>query len=97
MTFDLISDLHLETWDEDLNLSGQATSPVCVVAGDIARDHILVKKFLKHLSECYAAVFYIDGNDEHRFQLGDLGASYSKLNYLGVQNTHQLSWLSTAL
>ena len=80
MTFDLISDLHLETWDEELNLSGQATSPVCVVAGDISRDHTLVKKFLKHVSECYAAVFYIDGNDEHRFQLGDLGASYSKLN-----------------
>jgi predicted phosphohydrolase len=80
MTFDLISDLHLETWDEELNFSGQATSPVCVVAGDISRDHTLVKKFLKHVSECYAAVFYIDGNDEHRFQLGDLGASYSKLN-----------------
>ena len=80
MTFDLISDLHLESWNEELNFSGQATSPVCVVAGDVARDHTLVKKFLKHLSECYAAVFYIDGNDEHRFQLGDLGASYSKLN-----------------
>ncbi len=80
MTFDLISDLHLESWNEELNFSGQATSPVCVVAGDVARDHVLVKKFLKHLSECYAAVFYIDGNDEHRFQLGDLGASYSKLN-----------------
>jgi predicted phosphodiesterase len=80
MTFDLISDLHLETWDEELNFSGQATSPVCVVAGDIARDHARVRKFLKHVSECYAAVFYIDGNDEHRFQLGDLGASYLKLN-----------------
>jgi UDP-2,3-diacylglucosamine pyrophosphatase LpxH len=80
MTFDLISDLHLETWSEELNFLGQATSPVCVVAGDIARDHAAVKKFLKHLSECYAAVFYIDGNDEHRFQLSDLGASYAKLN-----------------
>ena len=80
MAFDLISDLHLETWDEELDFSGQATSPVCVVAGDIARDHAVIKKFLKHLSDCYAAVFYIDGNDEHRFQLGDLGGSYSRLN-----------------
>jgi hypothetical protein len=82
MAFDLISDLHLETWTEELDFLGQATSPVCVVAGDIARDHLLVKKFLKHLSTCYAAVFYIDGNDEHRFQLGDLGASYAKLNQI---------------
>ena len=47
MAFDLISDLHLETWDDELNFSGQATSPVCVVAGDISRDHATVKKFLK--------------------------------------------------
>jgi len=80
MTFDLISDLHLETWSELINFSGLATSPVCVVAGDVARDHVQVKKLLRHLSDCYAAVFYIDGNDEHRFQLGDLGASYTKLN-----------------
>jgi UDP-2,3-diacylglucosamine pyrophosphatase LpxH len=79
MTFDLISDLHLETWDDELNFSGQATSPVCVVAGDISRDHATVKKFLKHLSDCYAAVFYIDGNDEHRFRLGELGDSYLSL------------------
>jgi len=80
MAFDLISDLHLETWDEQLNFSGQATSPVCVVAGDVSRDHALVKKFLKHLSDSYAAVFYIDGNDEHRYQLNDLDASYLELN-----------------
>jgi UDP-2,3-diacylglucosamine pyrophosphatase LpxH len=80
MTFDLISDLHLETWSEPLDFTGIATSPVCVVAGDVSRDHAQVKKFLRHLSDCYAAVFYIDGNDEHRFQLNDLGASYAKLN-----------------
>lgn len=80
MTFDLISDLHLETWPEEIDFSGQATSPVCVVAGDVARDHGLVKKFIKHLSNCYAAVFYIDGNDEHRLQLDNLDASYARLN-----------------
>ena len=46
IAFDLISDLHLETWDKPLNFSGQATSPVCVVAGDISRDITQVKKFL---------------------------------------------------
>lgn len=80
MSFDLISDLHLETWDDQLNFTGQATSPVCVVAGDIARDHTIVRSFLKHLSTCYAAVFYVDGNDEHRYQLNDLGNSYKMLD-----------------
>ena len=80
MTFDLISDLHLESWDQPLDFTGLATSPVCVVAGDVARDPTLVRKFLKHLSDCYAAVFYIDGNDEHRFRMDDLDASYQELN-----------------
>ena len=35
--FDLISDLHVETWDS-FDWTGQATSPYCVVAGDVARD-----------------------------------------------------------
>ena len=35
--FDLISDLHIETWP-DFDWTGQATSPYCVVAGDVARD-----------------------------------------------------------
>ena len=78
MAFDLISDLHLESWDEQLNFTGQATSPVCVVAGDISRDPVTVKKFLKHLSDCYAAVFYIDGNDEHRYYLENLDESYDE-------------------
>lgn len=80
VAFDLISDLHLETWDNRLDLSGLATAPVCVVAGDVARDPQQVRAFLKHLATCYAAVFYIDGNDEHRYQLNDLGASYTALN-----------------
>ena len=80
MTFDLISDLHLESWDQPLDFTGLATSPVCVVAGDVGRDPALVRKFLKHLSDCYAAVFYIDGNDEHRYRLDDIDASYQELN-----------------
>jgi len=64
--FDLISDLHVETWG-DFIWTGQATSPYCVVAGDIARDRNVVIDALKHLGQCYQAVFYVDGNDEHRY------------------------------
>ncbi len=76
--FDLISDLHVETWDR-FDWTDQPTSPYCVVAGDVSRDHELVGETLEHLSKCYAGVFYIDGNDEHRNHLEDLGASYRSL------------------
>lgn len=73
--FDLISDLHIETWP-DFDWTGQGTSPFCVVAGDIGRDRDTVIKTLKHLGTCYQAVFYIDGNDEHYYYLDNLSASY---------------------
>jgi hypothetical protein len=76
--FDLISDLHVETWDQ-FDWHHQATSPVCIVAGDIARDRDTVTRTLRHLGKCYQAVFYIDGNDEHYNYLEDLGSSYSDL------------------
>ena len=74
-SFDLISDLHVETWN-DFDWTGQATSPYCVIAGDIAQDLAQVKKILQHLSNCYQGIFYIDGNDEHRSQLNNLTQSY---------------------
>lgn len=79
LAFDLISDLHLETWTGEFDWTGQPTSPVCVVAGDISSDPRIVRNCLKHLSNCYAAVFYIDGNDEHRYRFHELGQSYQEL------------------
>ena len=78
--FDLISDLHVETWDS-FDWTGQATSPYCVVAGDVCRDRALLVDALTHLGQCYpGGVFYIDGNDEHRYQLEEIGTSYYELN-----------------
>lgn len=77
-SFDLISDLHVESWP-DFDWTDQATSPYCVVAGDVARDPELVADTLRHLGDCYAGVFYIDGNEEHRYGLTDLDASYKAL------------------
>jgi predicted phosphodiesterase len=76
--FDLISDLHVETWDH-FDWFGQATSPVCVVAGDVAQDRTTLLKTLQHLGKCYQAVFYIDGNDEHMPYIDDLQSSYTSL------------------
>jgi UDP-2,3-diacylglucosamine pyrophosphatase LpxH len=85
--FDLISDLHVETWDQ-FDWTGQSTSLYCVVAGDVSRDHDQVAKTLEHLSKCYVGVFYIDGNDEHRHSLEDLGGSYRSLKNAidGIEN-----------
>jgi hypothetical protein len=77
-SFDLISDLHIETWGE-FDWTAQATSPVCVVAGDICRDRKTLLKTLRHLGRCYRAVFYIDGNDEHMDFINHLDASYQDL------------------
>jgi predicted phosphodiesterase len=77
-SFDLISDLHIETW-QDFDLTNRATSPVCVVAGDVARDHESLRNTLQHLSRCYNTVFYIDGNEEHKNNWYDLDSNYSNI------------------
>ena len=72
ISFDLISDLHVETWPNPFDWTGMSTSIVAVVAGDISRDRDLAVKTLEHLCDCYKTVLYIDGNDEHRWTLDDL-------------------------
>jgi predicted phosphohydrolase len=87
MTFDLISDLHLGPTDT-FDWTGIATSPFCVVAGDISMDVEIVRDTLEHLGQCYQAVFYIDGNNEHRYSLDSLSDSYNILEeaVAGLEN-----------
>lgn len=77
-SFDLISDLHVETWPK-FDWSTQATSLYCVVVGDVSRDRSLLLETLRHLGRCYMGVFYIDGNDEHKNYSSNLGHSYRDL------------------
>lgn len=79
ISFDLISDLHLETWSDSIDFTGLATSPYCIIAGDVTRDRQSLVKALHHLGQCYQAVFYIDGNDEHCYGIEDLDLSYRTL------------------
>lgn len=81
MNFDLISDIHRETW-EYFDWGGQPTSQYCIVAGDVARDRTLVIDTLAQLSKVYTGVFYIDGNDEHKDYAEDLTSSYNELTEL---------------
>lgn len=77
-SFDLISDLHVESWDQ-FDWTDKPTSPYCVVAGDVARDRQLLVDTLRHLGTVYAGVFYIDGNEEHKNYYNDLEDSYQDL------------------
>ena len=80
LAFDLISDLHIGTWDGEFDWNGQATSPHCIVLGDVCEDRASLYKTLEHLGKCYQAVFYVDGNDEHADFLNDLGFSYEEMS-----------------
>ena len=62
LTFDLISDLHVDSWHEEFDWTGRATSPHALVLGDIAQDRDLLVHALTNLAQCYQAVFYVDGN-----------------------------------
>jgi hypothetical protein len=90
--FDLISDLHIETWP-NFDWTGQATAPYCIVAGDVARDRDVLIDALTHLGKCYpGGVFYIDGNEEHKDYYEDLGHSYSDL-YQQVSQIKNVAYL----
>lgn len=91
--FDLISDLHVDTWDESFSWEGKATSLYAVVAGDISRDRSDIRSVLYELSLHYKIVLFVDGNDEHRWNLEDLSNSYQTLkeDIRGIANN--VIWL----
>jgi len=68
MNFDLVSDLHIDSWSSDDQMSwvGLPTSLICVVAGDVSThpDQTLLE--LTKLSVVYKHIIFIDGNNEHR-------------------------------
>lgn len=90
LSFDLISDLHLV--DHDFDWFNTATSPVCVVAGDVTDDQSILVAFLKHLSGCYQQVLYIDGNSEHKHSLLDIDQSYRILKHK-ISNIRHVQYL----
>jgi hypothetical protein len=87
IAFDLISDLHVESWPS-FDWEHQATSPICVVAGDISRNINTVKKTLQHLGENYQLVLYIDGNEEHKDNFESIDDNYEtfKNEFADIKN-----------
>jgi len=76
--FDLFSDLHVDHW-ETADWSGQPTSLLAVVAGNISADLDRTVYELHCLSRNYRQVLYIDGVLEHS---DDFSAVHSNRNYL---------------
>ena len=90
--FDLISDLHVDTWDEQFSWEGKATSPYAVVAGDISRVRSELRPILKEISRHYLMTMFVDGNDEHRWTLDNLGDSYKTLKQ-DIGDIENFIWL----
>lgn len=86
-SFDLISDLHVETWPDTFTWDGMPTSPLCVVAGDIAKDRDCVIDVLGKLAQVYQTVVYIDGNEEHKYYMTEL--EDSRLHLASVLKKHK--------
>lgn len=81
LAFDLISDLHVESWDS-FDWSGQATSPICVIAGDIARDPTRFRDTVEHISKNYQVTMVIDGNEEHKYNWDGLTSNTDDMQEL---------------
>lgn len=90
--FDLISDLHVDTWNEQFTWEGKPTSPYAVVAGDISRDRKQLRPVLEEISKHYLMTMFVDGNDEHRWTLDNLGKSYKTLKQ-DIGDINNFIWL----
>lgn len=78
-SFDLISDLNVESWPRHLDLTHQATSPICVVAGNVSGDAATLRATLQHISSNYQATLFIDGISEHIDHCQDLASNYKTI------------------
>jgi len=96
MQFDLISDLHIDLWRDNIkDWRGLGTSLVCVVAGDVSKDTRLTASFVKHLCDSYKHVMFIDGNHEHKASYGDLARAQLDLEH-ALGSCDNLTYLADA-
>lgn len=77
--FDLISDLNVDAWPEALDWSYQATSPICIIAGNVSDDLAHTRAALAEIAQHYHFTVYIDGNLEHVRHGDRIGENYQDL------------------
>ena len=79
VTFDLISDLNII---HSLDWEGQPESLMCIIAGNISEDRIIINQTLEHLSNQYKHVFFVDGPKDHKWEMDNLPWSFIDLVHL---------------
>jgi len=89
--FDLISDLFLTNANQ-VKFNYKQSSPIAIVAGNVASDKEVLLEVLTNLSECYTHVFFIDGFFEHYGkwdriletveEIGEICEMFSNVTYL---------------
>ena len=65
MKIDYISDIHIDTWQDDLSWLSTRNSTKLIIAGDIADSIKDVEYGLRKISPLYEKIYYIDGNHEY--------------------------------
>jgi hypothetical protein len=78
ITFDVISDLHLDSLD-NFSWEGKSTSLFCIVAGNISAKRDVLFEFLDEIKDYYEGVFFVDGELEHEEYKDDFETSYRNL------------------
>jgi predicted phosphohydrolase len=67
--FDLVSDLHVDRWPQELDWDALRQNDIVIVAGDVADSIERTHEELERLAKVYKTVLYIDGNHEFCEQL----------------------------
>ena len=66
LNFDLVSDVHVEHWNNNYDFLQHKNSDLLVVAGDVSDDPKLTVEWLNRVKDEYKQILFIDGNHEHQ-------------------------------
>tara|TARA_B100000941_G_scaffold17364_1_gene10476 strand:- start:756 stop:1526 length:771 start_codon:yes stop_codon:yes gene_type:complete len=92
MNFDLVSDVHMEHWDNNYDLLKDKLSNTLIVAGDVSDNPDLTYEWLSIVSKEYEKVLFIEGNHEHQgtgFYINDVNKQIESL-VSSISNLHYL-------
>lgn len=93
MQFDLVSDIHLEHWNNNYDFQKDKKSDLLVVAGDVSDNPDLTYEWLVTVSSEYKQILFIDGNHEHQgtgFEIEKVNEKIKDMSST-VPNLHYLS------
>lgn len=94
MKFDIVSDLHIENWqDYPYDWLENKINDNVIIAGDIADDIDLTIQELKKACCVYTNVLYVDGNHESTNNYDNLEYANERINneMIGLSNFYNLS------